>query len=114
MLTTLNIVLKQSAMDTGSGFLRIWYANLLIPGIVFDMRTVVGILAFGRHITCVALGFSRRRHPAISHDIPIVVFLSCYFVPGTAQALLFRWHYGVRTMDYFSLLCVVFLRAWYA
>ena len=29
------------------------------------------------------------------------LFVLCPFVPGTSHALLFHWHYGVRTIDYF-------------
>ena len=54
---------KQSAMDTGSGLLRTWHVNVLccFPSgdIEVDMQTVVGILVFGRHSTCIALD-SRR------------------------------------------------------
>ena len=69
--------MKQSAMDTGSVLLRTWHVNLLccFPSgdIVFGMQTVVGILVFGRHTTCIALD-SRSS----TENIYIPQIYSCY------------------------------------
>ena len=54
MLSTLNVVQKQSAVNTGSAFTLTYYDVFPSGDIVIDIRTVVGILAFGRHITCIA------------------------------------------------------------
>ena len=53
----------------------LWFASylarslimLFLPSgdIVFDMGTVVGILAFGRRTTCIAVDISGRCHQAI-------------------------------------------------
>ena len=83
---TLIAVWKQSAMDTSSGLLRTWYAHLLCYYSVrrygICMRTVVGVLVFGRRMTCITLDFSERRHPAIWHNILLVVLLSLCCVPS--------------------------------
>ena len=95
-----HIEYSMKAIRNGYG---LWLASHLVRSlidVISDMRTVVGILAFGRHTTCIALNFFGRHHPVISHEISLVVFLSLCCVPS----------YPVRHMRCFSIDIMAFTR----
>ena len=83
-----------------------------------DMRTVAGILAFRRHTTCIASNFrggTIRRYRTtyyLSWFLRVAFLRTRYLTCAIFPLALWRSHDTLLLVS--SLLCVAFLRAWYA